>query len=500
MPTSPPDLAQQLRAFVRKYLVLLPRAIVGQLLVWIRKLTKVVTSPLRKYGIGLQLLAPRPGDSVISAEWLTGQLRAKNIIADTIRVATAEPVGLDGNRGLAGAISRILVTYSPETPLEAPSSLVLKMSHDSFWRRWDLMNSGQYREGMFYSSEFAKHPSLAEVLPTVVYSFGSKWTGETGVLMLDVGKDPTRTAVGVNFVMGNQIWGMPKDLAISPLPDRIQTLRNMYAYQAKIHAAFWNDEALISGANSVLRNNPWFRGWQRTQWELAIDRGRRGWETTKAKSNLVDPESQIILDPEFVAFIDESYNHTSWERLQKHLRARTESGAPVVPFTFCHGDFHAANQFLVSAPDAEDPSFPYRFRLFDWSEWGPWSAPTDLAQTLVSDLPVAVYTQHAIPLLEHWYSCLVAARPEIAASFSLEQAKTLFVQGGLERWVWVFGVLGAFPNLPPAAVNYFYGQVWGWIKAARDNDWEGLKSKPDEEGVVDGVRKWISLKTVVCLM
>ncbi len=52
------------------------------------------------------------------------------------------------------------------------------------------------------------------------------------------------------------------------------------------------------------------------------------------------PSPQVTLSPRLVGIIDRSFAESSWAGLQAHVRD------PAVPFTLCHGDFHAANMFL----------------------------------------------------------------------------------------------------------------------------------------------------------
>ncbi|KAI9015392.1 hypothetical protein DFJ74DRAFT_679973 [Hyaloraphidium curvatum] len=496
--TRPPGLAQQLRMALVRFAEALPRGLLAAVLAAILRTVRFAAKPLAKFGIGVGLQAPRPGDASLSADWVKDVLRRQGAIPADAVVVSAEIMGLEGNRGLSGAMSRIKLSYSGGSPPPgAPRTLILKRTRRTVADRQRNAFSGAYREALFYGSAFARHPAVAPVLPTVYHAAGSPWLCEYTLLLADSTDDPAHPVVGANMVYGNQIWGVPKDLPVSPLPDRRMTLAKQFSYAARIHAAFWNDERLVSPEFAYLRNNPWYRGAGRARWELAIEMGRRGWEATKHKTTLADPSSKLTFDPEFVAFVDASYGHTSWEALQSWINARDASGRRTTAFTLCHNDFHASNQFLVSDP-SQGAGFPFRFQLFDWSEVGPWSPGADLAQTLVSDLPPDFVREHATALFEGYHAELLSLRPEAAEDYPLHIARRDFVAGGTERWVWVFSILGAFPGIPDAAVGYFYRQVWGWIRAAREMDWEGLAGDgEDEKGVVDGVRRWVALKPVV---
>ncbi len=71
--------------------------------------------------------APRPGDTFVCKRWLGATLRAAGIIPAHVRVSSVTPMGLDGNRGFIGVMSRLCVTYEPAWP-SAPSTFIMKMS------------------------------------------------------------------------------------------------------------------------------------------------------------------------------------------------------------------------------------------------------------------------------------------------------------------------------------------------------------------------------------
>jgi hypothetical protein len=119
--------------------------------------------------------APRPGDTSISGEWLTKVLRSSSVyrLPSTREVDTVEAKGLDGNRGLVGAMTRLHITYRNATPkdtpfaeaaaaaadlakkeallppVEAPSSLILKMSRPGIAARKSAIVHGQHREAWY---------------------------------------------------------------------------------------------------------------------------------------------------------------------------------------------------------------------------------------------------------------------------------------------------------------------------------------------------------------
>jgi aminoglycoside/choline kinase family phosphotransferase len=124
----------------------------------------------------------------------------------------------------------------------------------------------------------------------------------------------------------------------------------------------------------------------------------------------------------------------SWTKMVAHLKSH--------PFTLCHGDFHAANMLLLNNSDQTLEGISGGLRWFDWSEVGPWEGPTDLAQTMISDMKVDVFRQHARSLVTSYHQRLVTGG---VTNYSLDQCLADFARGGPERWLWCFAILAAMP-------------------------------------------------------
>lgn len=70
-----------------------------------------------------------------------------------------------------------------------------------------------------------------------------------------------------------------------------------------------------------------------------MDRGRNAW--LQVKSSAKSGNLGFDLSPKLVKIIDESFARATWANLQAHLRN------PSIPWTLCHGDFHAGNILLA---------------------------------------------------------------------------------------------------------------------------------------------------------
>jgi len=385
-----------------------------------------------------EAVAPSAGTKSVSAKWLTRLLHQDGTLDKSITVSSVEIEGLSGNRSLVGAMNRLVVSYSAET--SAPSTFILKMSRDGVNNRRGVIASGQFREGLFYESKLSS--SASSVLPRIYYSFGSSILGEYVILMEDLKREGT---IGANLLFGNQIWGVP------PLEfdaDPVLLLDTIFKRAADFHAQHWNDRSLLS--QKWLKSVDWYNGNNRIQWDLAISSARRGWEMIKKKD--------VKLDADLSSIIDASFAQSSWSVLQKHLHN------PSVPFTLCHGDFHAANMSVQRLRSEGEFFDNHRIFLYDWSEIGVWEPTTDLAQTLISDVKSHIFTEHSHALVKTYWQRLIDNGVS-AEEYPFETCWEAFCRGGAERWIWIFSILGSFPSIPDVAVQYFHDQLLAFVMA-----------------------------------
>lgn len=245
---------------------------------------------------------PRPGDTSVSCVWLQNVLQRTNRVKKGTNILPqVEVESLSGNRGLAGVMNRVKVVYGYNSSNENPTSFILKMSntHNNFGARKSIIAGGGGREALFYSSSIARSIRSGG-LPGVIYSYGSRVLGEYVMLMEDL-KLRNPNATGVNFMFGNQCWGIPTDMDI-PKRDPLDVLRLMYSRAAEIHAAFWRDPSLLK--QKWLKGAAWYNGKGRAQWELAIERGRLAWLAGKKRA----AESKTLkFSSKLVEVIDSSF-------------------------------------------------------------------------------------------------------------------------------------------------------------------------------------------------
>lgn len=430
---------------------------------WLRKLLHRVSPP-------------RPGDTAVSVRWLTRELVQQGILPCTSHVTAAEPSSLSGNRGMVGVMTRLTVTYDPPCKT-APSTFILKMSQPGIAKRIQVMGGGQYREALFYNSTVMQARVPLGLLPACYYASGSGMWGEYSLLLEDCGPEATP----VNLVFGNQVWGVPKP--VIPARDPVEVLTSMFVRAADLHAVNWCNKDLLQ--TPWLKGASWYKAAGRLQWEVAMERARAAWATAKAKFGVcagaegiqVDAEEgDVRLSPRLVDIVERSLASASWKGLQAHLRD------PAVPFTLCHGDFHAANMFLrphtgnSGADGTVVPTPSSAVVLFDWSEVGPWEPTADLAQTVISDVRPALFTRHSRACVRAYWDTLVThpTHPVDPTAYPFTACWSAFCRGGPERWIWVFAMIASFP-VPTAAVQYFHDQLLAFIDAHEPQDVYVLK-------------------------
>ncbi|KAI1314417.1 hypothetical protein EDD11_002204 [Mortierella claussenii] len=412
--------------------------------------------------------APYPGDSQISIPWIKKTLIAANGIPETAKILSVECTGLDGNRGLAGVMNRVLVTFTTSTaqdssPQQQQLHLILKKTRDGRRSRLGNIVSGQGREAIFYSSDLAKELAPESLLPKVYYAHASSWLGEYVILMEDVkqrqehksnNKDSatTKPPVDVNFIFGNQIWGIPLSVDKAAFPSATTMLEQMFITAAEIHAQHWNDSRLLN--LSWLKSAGWYQGSHRTQWEWSVQAGAVAWKRGKAK--VAGGDYAVKYSEKFVKIMDESFERASWETLQQRLQNKS------VPFTLTHGDFHAANMILDRTKSSAFPDIV----LYDWSEICIWEPTTDLGQTVISDVAAPVFQAHARIALRKYWERLIELKAIKAADYSFETCWKSFLRGGIEKWLWTFAILCSYPGMPAAGVQYFHDQLLAFIEMA----------------------------------
>lgn len=420
--------------------------------------------------------APRIGSDPISPEWLTRVLARAGMLAPGTAVSSVAVQGLKDNRGLRGVMLSVDVEYAaaaaaPDTaattvaPAAAaaanPRRLILKtvlFQHTA--HRYDMLVAHNHRDALYYGSALeATHHFSGGV--RALHAAGNAATGDCVILMEDL-RSSRPGCLGVNLYMGNQVWGIPAEVAATMAPRTApDLLRVMFRRAAEIHAPYWNDRAtLLAPPLRWLKATDWYRGVGAPAWTLAVKATHQSWLKAKAKRAGSD-----ALPDRLVRIMDASFAATSWEALQARLQDAT------IPATLTHGDFHASNALWQPPPAAPDGSMPPpaadgddgTLFMVDWAEVGVWEPCTELAQAMISDVRPAVRRAHEDALLALYVDRLrTAPGSRVPADFTVDAARVLYARGGPERWVFFIAILAVMP-LPDAAVKYFADQFLAFV-------------------------------------
>ncbi|KAG0043777.1 hypothetical protein BGZ83_011053 [Gryganskiella cystojenkinii] len=415
--------------------------------------------------------APSPGDTEISIPWLQSTLIEGGALPRGSTITAVECNGLDGNRGLVGAMTRVQVTYAISShstkDSDAPTKefhLILKKSRDGRTPRLGNILSGHAREAIFYTSDLAKALQPSTLLPKVYYAHGSQTLGEYVILMEDIKRrgsqhgitlEDTKKPIDVNFIFGNQIWGLPDSIKQqqASLPTAPEMLEKMFLTCAETHAQHWNDSSLLS--LNWLKTVCWYKGQDRARWEWSVQSGLSAWE--KGQKMAASGEFPVKYSEKFIKIMDRAFERASWERFQTRLQDKS------IPFTLTHGDFHAANQLLDRSSSSPSGA---PIVLYDWSEVCVWEPTTDLGQTMISDVNAQVFKSHARIALQKYHARLIELKVVTAESYTFETCWRSFLRGGIEKWLWTFGILCSYPGMPASAVQYFHDQMIVFMELA----------------------------------
>ena len=414
-------------------------------------------------------MPPTVATKSITPLWLSKVLQRK--------VKSVTDGDLGGHTGMVGSLSTVRVEFKDS---KDTLSLILKTSNPTNRKR--LLHTGP-REHLFYQSPFSTSLSV----PKVWYSHGR--FGEEVILMEDLlapkttnkegGVDRMNDSIGngggggggcdekedengrngtagkamvVNRILAHQPWLQNSDSPASLSAQKTAVLKAIFLHAANIHSKYWNDKRLLE--QRWMRGADWYLGGGRAYWELSMDMARKGWMSLRERDGLQ-------LDERLGTILDRSYRESSWEHLQEHLHDKT------VPFTLTHGDFHAGNMILnwqetdliAKQPGKVNDSSTVEklsrgLTLVDWAEVGPWEPTSDLAQSVISDIPVTLFEDAKEALKLYWDHL----QQRGIENYSWEDCLRRFGPSGMERWIWVVGALGYY-GVPVGVVNYFLAQM-----------------------------------------
>ena len=284
-----------------------------------------------------------PPEAVTPA-WLTQALYQREIDA-TVSRFTIETVGT----GQLGETRRFTLEYTGAVPPDAPKSVVGKFPSTSEVSRKSGREMGFYRAEVMFYREAAARAGIRTPL-----SYVAEIDANNDFVLLFEDLAPAQ--------QGDQIHGCS-----------VEEARLALAEAAKLHAAFWNDTALVA------------QGW------VYVPEGAQGFYTTELIERSWTHFGKTYdgwLAPEVVAVCDKYVrNHAYWNRPREF------------PKCLSHSDFRPDNM-LFGGPDG-------RVGVVDWQTSNFLGTGMDLAYFLGGALPRDVRLPHEAALLHQYHDDLL---------------------------------------------------------------------------------------------
>jgi hypothetical protein len=400
-----------------------------------------------------------PGGVYRGCRWVAPAAMTQLLLQRTRGIWEVERVemsDLSDNRGFIGVMRTCVVNDSLR--------LVLKMSSSDFESRRRLLLRNTYREPDFYSlmvvDQKEEDGEEVEFLPylkdIIVSSWASPALGEYVIVMRDLTAAPYN-GIGVNKIMGNQIFGVTESDAIRldslGLHDPLSTLQDVFDLAGRMHGRYANCKALMTEPQwSFLKGRDWRAGKGRDKYDRSVAYAKMCWDTNKDKGKyrVSDKIRQII---------EASFALSHWENLQRFFAEED------VEFTLVHGDFHASNMMMLipSTSGEEGKESTKKLFMYDWSEVGVsiGGGECDLAQMMISDVNPAITASRGRDLIHRYFLQLQStAREKIATTE--EQCYRRFCRG-VDRWLWFYCVMMNMPQMPVPLMNYFHDQIEHFI-------------------------------------
>lgn len=338
--------------------------------------------------------------------------------------------------------------------------------------------SGGYREGLFYNS-FAKHFHAMEIgLPGILYSSADPETGNKIIIMEDLSTKGIQS--GYFFGPGSPLnWGKnlaeetAKIHASVPVTAKDVAIESFNAV-AKMHRWYWGDKGLyeyrwLAGVNRYSPSSEEDNGY--TMWNEQQQMVANMWNMTKTKmANSADHGFEF--NEFMINCVEASLAKADWQTyLTKDLPSRH--------WTLIHGDFHPANIYWMS-PKATDSDIASRKAtigepyFMDFEVFGLGTGPQDIAQYLISHMNPETRRECEAELMSVYYETLTTPLAHETnsncdgrvlpskESYPFEEFKKDYVNGGAERWIWLFALLTVY--CPPKMTNYFHDQLYEFMK------------------------------------
>lgn len=326
---------------------------------------------------------------------------------------------------------------------------------------------GLAREALFYQH---LAPQIGQdSIPKIYHSYGNMESGSKLILMEDLSESYIDS--GILFGPGNpNNWDRDLPARIAQAycggggntttpqpqpPSSAHVARETFVAIAKVHAAFWKHESLLS--HSFLRCANWIQGQDRHTWEQSQMYIQGIWNQLHQSGDIA---TVIHWDPLVRACLDKAMEGISWEDQQQRLNLKSH-------WTLVHGDFWPGNVLLntysssaAQASVSVSASTQAPLKLLDWEMVGLGSGPQDLGQYILSNMEPKERRECEKSLIQDYYATLVQQGVQ---EYSWDECWKEYRIGGIERWLWflVYFVGQSGPLLKWA--QFFHNQIHAFL-------------------------------------
>ena len=325
------------------------------------------------------------------------------------------------------------------------TSLILKQIADE--RRCQVSKSlGLIREALFYlsplSREFEGH------LAHCYYAYADASTGAKYILMEDL---QGSTHAGFLFGRGNpNNWSKTEEFLSSlsssffpPSSSLKDYIEATFLSMSRVHAKYWCSEELMK--YEWLRGSDWWTGEGEERWKGMQMTLGKNWDKMKLRMEKSD-EIRALWPADLVDLVESSLLKISWDSYLDFTKSRK--------WTLVSGDCHPAN--FLWYPNKE-------VKILDFEMVGIGSGPQDLAQFFISHSTPESRRSCEMDILKTYYADLISRGVQ---NYDWEECLRDYIEGGVERWMWMLIYFCGRDDLPVAVQSFFNQQT---IQFCRDH-------------------------------
>jgi len=372
---------------------------------------------------------------------------------------TIDDSKIDG--GLTASVVRIKLNWdtthiSYANSVNLPASLIVK----SVGKLYKSLVWSAYlnlpREAKFY--ELSGNNDVEEqgihnlsFVPKTYYTYGSAFDGTYCIIMEDLS---VHYSSGCKM-LGNQCWGADPRFNLSA-QDQFEMIKDIFVNVSHLHSTHWRDVNLFT-KYPWLKNIEYLQGKNKENWVTGIETIKRIWkQTARPAIERLEKEGKLLHSSLFIDTMERYCQNSSWESYQEYYNISN----PNIPFTICHGDFHAGNLMYKTSNQIDYNHLP-KFYLFDWPEVCVFDPFFDISQFIISNATIELRRQFEQELFNSYYNELVKQIPSDQVEiYSREYCMTRYVMG-VERWLQLFTLMA--PSIPDFSIEFFHNQISTFI-------------------------------------